>query len=68
MYGLGADEATPPPGHHKFTQTCFTMIVHLHMSLSSSAAPVADIGTYSGMCGRYEEATWRKTKSITGIV
>ena len=32
-----------PPGHHKLTQTCFAMIVHLHMSLSSSAAPVADI-------------------------
>ena len=49
-YGLGADE-----------EVCTNMscYVHLHMSLSSSAAPVADIETYSGMCGRCEEAGGR---------
>ena len=50
-------------------QVCTNMscYVHLHMSLSSSAAPVADIETYSGMCGRCEEAAWRKIKSITEV-
>ena len=60
VYRLGEDETTPPPSPSETNLTIVSSYnIHLHMSLSSSAAPVADIETYSGMCGRCEEAGGR---------
>ena len=70
-YGLGA--GTPPPltssaapvpikldtDVYSGKLVSIASNIHLPMSVRSSAAPVADIETYSGMCGRCEEAGGR---------